>query len=200
MLDLDIQSWLDADDNLHEETLHTKLQETVSTVIKAKEELIGDEAMRRLERDVMLNKLDGHWKEHLASMDYLRQSVGLRGYAQKDPKQEYKREAYQMFEELLDKIKYDVVTFFTKLEITMPEEVEAIEEQHKLAHEQDLELDFVHDDAASLASEPQDENTVDGFTPEALKPFKREVEKVGRNDPCPCGSGKKYKQCHGKLV
>ena len=199
-LDLDIQSWLDADDNLHEETLHTKLQETVSTVIKAKEELIGDEAMRRLERDVMLNKLDGHWKEHLASMDYLRQSVGLRGYAQKDPKQEYKREAYQMFEELLDKIKYDVVTFFTKLEITMPEEVEAIEEQHKLAHEQDLELDFVHDDAASLASEPQDENTVDGFTPEALKPFKREVEKVGRNDPCPCGSGKKYKQCHGKLV
>ncbi len=199
-LDLDIQGWLDADDNLHEETLHTKLQETVSTVIKAKEELIGDEAMRRLERDVMLNKLDGHWKEHLASMDYLRQSVGLRGYAQKDPKQEYKREAYQMFEELLDKIKYDVVTFFTKLEITMPEEVEAIEEQHKLAHEQDLELDFVHDDAASLASEPQDENTVDGFTPEALKPFKREVEKVGRNDPCPCGSGKKYKQCHGKLV
>ena len=200
-LDLDIQGWLDADENLHEETLHTKLQETVSTVIKAKEELIGDEAMRRLERDVMLHVLDGHWKEHLASMDYLRQSVGLRGYAQKDPKQEYKREAFEMFERLLDKIKYDVVTFFTKLEITLPEEVEAIEEEHKLAHEQDLALDFVHNDAkSSLEADATAENTVDGFKPEALKPFKREVEKVGRNEPCPCGSGKKYKQCHGKLM
>ncbi len=199
-LDLDIQGWLDADDALHEESLHTKLQEAVSTTIKAKEALIGDESMRRLERDVMLHVLDGHWKEHLASMDYLRQSVGLRGYAQKDPKQEYKREAYTMFEELLDKIKYDVVAFFTKLEITLPEEVAAIEEQHKQEHEKDQGLDFVHDDAAGMVSEPQDENTVDGFTPEALKPFKREVEKVGRNEPCPCGSGKKYKQCHGKLA
>jgi len=198
-LDLDIQGWLDADDTLHEETLHTKLQETVNTVIKAKEALIGDEAMRRLERDVMLHVLDGHWKEHLASMDYLRQSVGLRGYAQKDPKQEYKREAFEMFEELLDKIKYDVVTFFTKLEITMPEEAAALEEEYK--QEQDQSLDFVHDDAASsLESDTSAENTVDGFTPEALKPFKNEVDKVGRNDPCPCGSGKKYKQCHGKLV
>jgi len=199
-LDLDIQGWLDEDESLHEETLHTKLQETVSATIKVKEDLIGDESMRRLERDVMLHVLDGHWKEHLASMDYLRQSVGLRGYAQKDPKQEYKREAYEMFEELLDKIKYDVVTFFTKLEITLPEEATAIEEQYKQEQEQDQELDFVHDDVAGLGSESQDENTVDGFTPEALKPFKRDVEKVGRNDPCPCGSGKKYKQCHGKLV
>ncbi len=200
MLDLDIQGWLDADDTLHEETLHTKLQEAVSSTIKAKEALIGDESMRRLERDVMLHVLDGHWKEHLASMDYLRQSVGLRGYAQKDPKQEYKREAYEMFEELLDKIKYDVVTFFTKLEITMPEEAEAIEKQLKQEQAQDQSLDFVHGDAAGMASDSADENTVDGFTPEALKPFKRDVEKVGRNEPCPCGSGKKYKQCHGKLV
>jgi len=200
-LDFDIQGWLDADDSLHEETLREKLQESVSTIIKAKEDLIGAESMRGLERDVMLHVLDGHWKEHLASMDYLRQSVGLRGYAQKDPKQEYKREAYVMFEELLDKIKLDVVSFFTKLEITMPEEAEAIEEQHRLQHEQDQGLNFVHDDAASsLESDASAENTVDGFTPEALKPFKREVEKVGRNEPCPCGSGKKYKQCHGKLA
>ena len=105
-----------------------------------------------------------------------------------------------MFEELLNKIKYDVVTFFTKLEITMPEEAEAIEEQLKQEQTQDQGLDFVHDDAAGIASDSTDENTVDGFTPEALKPFKRDVEKVGRNEPCPCGSGKKYKQCHGKLV
>ena len=198
-LDLDIQAWLDADDTLHEETLRNKIHETISGLIKAKEELVGDEAMRRLERDVMLHVLDGHWKEHLASMDHLRQSVGLRGYAQKDPKQEYKREGYTMFEDLLDKIKFDVVAFFAKLEITMPEEAEAIEEQHKLEHEQHADMEFKHDDAEnSLSSDSKEQ--VDEFTPEAMKPFKREVEKVGRNEPCPCGSGKKYKQCHGKLV
>ena len=196
-LDIDIQGWLDADDSLHEETLREKIQEHITTTIKAKEALIGDEAMRRLERDVMLHVLDSHWKEHLASMDYLRQSVGLRGYAQKDPKQEYKREAYTMFEDLLDKIKFDVVAFFVKLEITMPEEAEAIEEEHKLQHEQGAELDFVHDDANNPLGESESGGEL---TPEAMKPFKRPIEKVGRNDPCPCGSGKKYKQCHGKLV
>ena len=193
-LDFDIQGWLDEDESLHEETLREKLQDEVGKVIKAKEALIGDEAMRRLERDVMLHVLDTHWKEHLASMDYLRQSVGLRGYAQKDPKQEYKREAYEMFEDLLEKIKHDVVAFFTKLEITMPDEVEQIEEGLHL--EQEDNLDFVHEDGTTLgADEPESD-----LTPEAMKPFKREVKKVGRNDPCPCGSGKKYKQCHGKLV
>ena len=194
--EMDIQGWLDADDSLHEETLRAKIQETITTAIKAKETLIGDEAMRSLERDVMLHVLDTHWKEHLASMDYLRQSVGLRGYAQKDPKQEYKREAYTMFEDLLGKIKFDVVAFFTKLEITMPEEAEAIEEEYKLQHEQDAELDFVHDEANSPLGSDESEGEL---KPEAMKPFKRPIEKVGRNDPCPCGSGKKYKQCHGKL-
>ena len=196
-LDIDIQGWLDADDSLHEETLREKIQEYITATIKAKEALIGDEAMRRLERDVMLHVLDSHWKEHLASMDYLRQSVGLRGYAQKDPKQEYKREAYTMFEDLLEKIKFDVVAFFAKLEITMPEEAEAIEEEHKLQHEQEAELDFVHDDASSPLGT---DDSAGELKPEAMKPFKRPIEKVGRNEPCPCGSGKKYKQCHGKLV
>ncbi len=191
-LDFDIQGWLDSDESLHEETLREKLQDEVSKIIKAKEELIGDEAMRRLERDVMLHVLDTHWKEHLASMDYLRQSVGLRGYAQKDPKQEYKREAYEMFEDLLEKIKHDVVSFFTKLEITMPDEVEQIEEGLHL--EQEGDLDFVHEEGAG-ALEPAEPE----IKPEAMKPFKREIQKVGRNEPCPCGSGKKYKQCHGKL-
>ncbi len=201
-LDLDIQDWLDADENLHEETLREKILNTVKTTIKGKETLIGDEAMRNLERDVMLHVLDSHWKEHLASMDYLRQSVGLRGYAQKDPKQEFKREGFELFESLLGKIKQDVVAFFTRLEITLPEEAEAIEEQHRMEHEQGADLDFVHQDVGSSLSAPDSAagSRDEGFTAEAVKPFKREVEKVGRNEPCPCGSAKKYKQCHGKLV
>ena len=200
-VDLDIQGWLDSDDQLHEEPLREKIQEAISTIISDKEEQIGAENMRRLERDIMLHVLDGHWKEHLASMDYLRQSVGLRGYAQKDPKQEYKREAFEMFEELLGKIKQDVVVFLTKLEITQPEEVDAIEAEHQQQHEQQAEMEFNHDEAASsLSQEPSMSDAVDEFTPEALKPFQRQDQKVGRNDPCPCGSGKKFKQCHGKLV
>ncbi len=196
-LDLDIQGWLDADDQLHEETLREKIQDEVRSSIRNKETLIGSESMRRLERDIMLHVLDSHWKEHLAAMDYLRQSVGLRGYAQKNPKQEFKREAYEMFEELLGKIKTDVVTFLTKLEITMPEEVEAIEAEHKQLHEKQAEMEFKHDEAASSLTSAEDDSLQ--LSPEAHKPFTREVEKVGRNDPCPCGSGKKYKQCHGKL-
>ena len=197
-LELDIQTWLDEDDELHEETLRERILESVKTSIQAKEVLIGEEGMRRLERDIMLHVLDTHWKEHLASMDYLRQSVGLRGYAQKNPKQEYKREAYEMFEELLGKIKTDVVNFLMKLEVTMPEDVEAIEAEHKELQEASADLEFSHDQAESSLSSPAEQ--VDDFKPEPMKPFKRKIEKVGRNDPCPCGSGKKYKQCHGKLT
>ena len=197
-VDLDIQGWLDADDELHEETLREKILESIQALIKEKEDLISSERMRELERDVMLHVVDSHWKEHLASMDYLRQSVGLRGYAQKNPKQEYKREAYEMFEELLGKIKTDVVSFLTRLEITVPEDIEAIEEEQKLLQEQEVDLDFVHADAESALG--SGDPATDLPPPEAMKPFKRAVEKVGRNEPCPCGSGKKYKQCHGKLA
>ena len=200
-VELDIQGWLDADETLHEETLREKIQDSIVALIKEKENLIGPESMRGLERDVMLHVLDGHWKEHLASMDYLRQSVGLRGYAQKDPKQEYKREAFDMFEDFLSKIKLDVVTFFTKLEITMPEEAEAIEAAHRQQHEQQGDMEFEHANVENSLAAPSED---DEFTPNALKPqahepFKRDIEKVGRNEPCPCGSGQKYKKCHGKL-
>jgi len=207
-LDLDLQGWLDDDDLLDEEGLREKIQDAISAHIKVKEDLISSESMRRLERDVMLHVLDSHWKEHLASMDYLRQSVGLRGYAQKDPKQEYKREAYEMFEELLVKIKFDVVSFLAKLEITMPEEVEAIEEEHKQLQEQQPDMEFKHENAGSPLSSPADsvgqspqkmKPLKGGQQQETAKPFKRTDKKVGRNDPCPCGSGKKFKQCHGKL-
>ena len=199
-MDLDIQGWLDADDNLHEESLRAKILDSVKTSIKAKEELIGDESMRRLERDVMLHVLDSHWKEHLASMDYLRQSVGLRGYAQKNPKQEYKREAYEMFEDLLGKIKVDVVNFLAKLEITMPEDVEAIEAEHKQQHENSSDLEFSHNSAdQGLELQPQSSKPFkkgEQVDPELAEAFR----KAGRNDPCPCGSGKKFKHCHGKLA
>jgi len=198
-VDLDIQGWLDSDDALHEETLREKIQNAIVTIIKDKEALIGPERMRGLERDVMLHVLDGHWKEHLASMDYLRQSVGLRGYAQKDPKQEYKREAFDLFKDFLGKIKHDVVTFFTKLEITMPEEAEAIEAAHKQQHEQQGDMTFEHADAGNSLGSPGDEYTPNALNPQSHEPFKKKVKKVGRNEPCPCGSGKKYKKCHGKL-
>ena len=200
-LDLDIQGWLDADDSLHEETLREKILDTVTTHIKAKEDLIGSESMRRLERDVMLHVLDSHWKEHLASMDYLRQSVGLRGYAQKNPKQEYKREAYEMFEELLGKIKVDVVNFLCKLEITMPEEVDAIEAEHKQLQEQTGDLEFSHDESAGdgIDLQPQTHQPFRNGEQQGQQQTQRPADKVGRNDPCPCGSGKKFKQCHGKL-
>ena len=199
-LDLDIQAWLDADDELYEEPLREKILDLTVAHIKVKEELIGSEAMRRLERDVMLHVLDTHWKEHLASMDYLRQSVGLRGYAQKNPKQEYKREAYEMFEELLDKIKVDVVNFLCKLEIKMPEDVDAIEAEHKQQHENTGDLEFSHSQAeSSLEVKPQTHTPfkkAEEVDPELAEAF----AKAGRNDPCPCGSGKKFKQCHGKLT
>jgi len=200
-IDLDIQGWLDADDNLHEEPLRDKILDNVNSLIKDKEKLIGSESMRRLERDVMLHVLDSHWKEHLASMDYLRQSVGLRGYAQKNPKQEYKREAYEMFEELLGKIKTDVVNFLCKLEIQMPEDVDAIEAEHRQQQEQAGDLEFSHNQSSSaLELEPQTHKPFKKGQQAQQQPAKRANEKVGRNDPCPCGSGKKFKQCHGKLT
>ncbi len=199
-LDLDIQGWLDSDDSLHEETLREKILESVTSHIKAKEDLIGSESMRRLERDVMLHVVDTHWKEHLASMDYLRQSVGLRGYAQKNPKQEYKREAYEMFEELLGKIKVDVVNFLCKLEITMPEDVDAIEAEHRELQDKASDLEFSHDDSAGDGLDLQPQTHEPFKKGEPQQPVSRPADKVGRNDPCPCGSGKKFKQCHGKLT
>jgi preprotein translocase subunit SecA len=190
-LTLPVQQWLDADKNLYEETLRDRIQDEVEKVLKGKEELIGSENMRRLERDVMLHILDSHWKDHLAAMDYLRQSVGLRGYAQKNPKQEYKREAFEMFQEMLERIKHEVISFLARIQVntTAPEPEPVEETQYR---------QYNHPRAASAYNpEEDDEEIVDAMTPE--KPYRLDKTKVGRNDPCPCGSGKKYKQCHGLL-
>ncbi|PWQ98788.1 preprotein translocase subunit SecA [Leucothrix arctica] len=188
-VELDIQGWLDKDDKLHEEPLRERIQESVDKALKDKESLIGAENMRKLERDVMLHVLDEEWKEHLAAMDYLRQSVGLRGYAQKNPKQEYKREAFEMFEDLLVNIKKKVISFLTKIQITQ-------EAQENIAppEPEATPMEYSHAEASSVLGE---EDSQAGS--EISDTFKRDNEKVGRNDPCPCGSGKKFKQCHGQL-
>ena len=185
-VEVDIQGWLDKDDKLHEEPLRERIQEAVDKVLKDKESLIGTEQMRKLERDVMLHVLDEEWKEHLAAMDYLRQSVGLRGYAQKNPKQEYKREAFEMFEDLLDNIKKKVIGFLTKIQIT-----QEAKENIAPPEPEATPMEYSHSEAESALGGDSEAEISDTF--------KRGNEKVGRNDPCPCGSGKKFKQCHGQL-
>ena len=190
-LELPVQQWLDDEADLYEENLRERIQEHTVAELARKEELIGTEGMRRLERDAMLHILDSQWKEHLAAMDYLRQSVGLRGYAQKNPKQEYKREAFDMFQELLERIKDEVIMFLLRIQVSEPEEiVDALEPA-----EVQEGVEYSHPSADSVF----DDEVVDAVLDDAEQPYKREGVKVGRNDPCPCGSGKKYKQCHGKL-
>ncbi len=190
-LDFPIQAWLDEDSKLHEETLLDKIVEEAGRVYAAKEALYGSELMRQIERDLMLQIVDNHWKEHLAAMDYLRQSIGLRGYAQKDPKQEYKREAFDMFQNLLERIKHDVASVLFRLQIQGEQDLP----QHPSEEEAESQMQFSHPDAESALGEGEAENP---RVPDPT-PFKRDTPKVGRNDPCPCGSGKKYKHCHGKL-
>ena len=190
-LDFPIQTWLDEDSQLHEETLLDKLVDEAEKAYAAKEELYGAELMRQIERDLMLQVVDNHWKEHLAAMDYLRQSIGLRGYAQKDPKQEYKREAFDMFQSLLERIKQDVASVLFRLQIQGEQDLP----QHPSEEEIESQMEFSHPEANLLGEGESSSEEV----PETAAPFKRDTPKVGRNDPCPCGSGKKYKHCHGKL-
>ncbi|MCD1125963.1 preprotein translocase subunit SecA [Jinshanibacter sp. LJY008] len=188
-LELPIAQWLDTEHDLHEETLRERIVEEAAKVYHQKEEVVGDEMMRNFEKGVMLQTLDTMWKEHLAAMDYLRQGIHLRGYAQKDPKQEYKRESFSMFANMLEALKYEVISVLSKVQVRMPEEVEAVEQQRReeaerLARQQQ----FSHQEENALEEEPAPN-----------QPMVREERKIGRNDPCPCGSGKKYKQCHGSL-
>ena len=190
---LPIQKWLDEDDSLYEDTIRERIQGEIKQAIAAKEELIGSEQMRKFEREVMLHVLDTQWKEHLAAMDYLRQSVGLRGYAQKNPKQEYKREAFEMFENMLAQIKHEVISYIARIEVNTQAEMEAIERAQQASN---LDMEFKHAENVNLLSEAA---TDEAPPPETEKPFRR-GQKVGRNEPCPCGSGRKYKHCHGKLT
>ncbi len=197
-----VSRWLEEDHYLHEEKLKKMIQERAQEEYDAKSDAIGREVMHHFEKSVMLQVLDNAWKEHLAAMDHLRMGIHLRGYAQKDPKQEYKREAFEMFTNMLDSVKQEVISIVSKVQVRSDEEVKIMEEQAR-RHQ---EMQFQHAEAASALLEegpqevqalPDDEEVHRKSEP--AKPFVREGTKVGRNDPCPCGSGIKYKQCHGKL-
>ncbi|NKN32370.1 preprotein translocase subunit SecA [Marichromatium bheemlicum] len=190
-----IRRWLEEDDSLHEETLRARIAATLEGYNTEKEQLIGADNMRQLEKAVMLQTLDTLWKEHLAAMDYLRQGIHLRGYAQKNPKQEYKREAFEMFSAMLEAIKQEVVGTLAKLQVQtaadLPERERAPRADFEFKHETFAGLD------EGRTEEAKDGGAAAPQTPSEA-PYVRDGRKVGRNEPCPCGSGKKYKQCHGK--
>ncbi|MGL9734916.1 MAG: preprotein translocase subunit SecA [Symbiopectobacterium sp.] len=185
-IDLLISAWLDEEHTLHEETLRERILLQAVDVYQRKEEVVGVDVMRNFEKGVMLQTLDSLWKEHLAAMDYLRQGIHLRGYAQKDPKQEYKRESFSMFANMLDSLKYEVISTLSKVQVRMPEEVEALEQQRR-------------EEAELLARQQQLSHQSDNQISAATAAAGKGDRNIGRNDPCPCGSGKKYKQCHGRL-
>ena len=183
---LNINDRLKDDSHLDEDGIHELILSAIGNDYAQKETVAGTEVLRHFEKSVMLQTLDSLWRDHLGAMDHLRQGIHLRGYAQKDPKQEYKREAFEMFTAMLDALKREVVMVVTKVQVRAEEDVQAIDEQRRVKQE----MEFKHAEANSLATEKKEDKE---------QPFKRSNKKVGRNDPCPCGSGKKFKQCHGKL-
>jgi len=199
-LHIDISRILEGDDSIDEQQLERIVLEAVEKEYQDKEQSIGAPVMRRLEKEIMLRHLDSHWKEHIAALDYLRQGIHLRGYAQRNPKQEYKREAFEMFSETLERIKHDTIGVLSKVQIRRPEDVGAVEPPPS----DPSTLRFQHAAAPSLASASAAPRPPAALRPpaqpaEPVAPYVREQPKVGRNQPCPCGSGKKYKQCHGRL-
>ena len=191
-LDLPIANWLETEDELHEETLQQRIIEAAEAACQEKEQIVGSEIMRHYEKAITLQTLDSLWKEHLAQMDYLRQGINLRGYAQKDPKQEFKRESFEMFSTLLGTIKHDVISILSRVQVRSEEDVEAVDEQRR----QSGEVEYQHNKAEGMAD---GEGAETDEHPSHQSPVTREGKKVGRNDPCPCGSGKKFKQCHGAI-
>ena len=191
-LDLPLQQWLAENDKLYEEKLRERILEEATKLYAHKEELVGKDVLRNFEKAVMLQTLDGLWKEHLAAMDHLRQGIHLRGYAQKNPKQEYKRESFDLFTQMLETLKRDVVSILSRVQV-QERDVEAMEEQQRQQAEA-APRTYTH---AAAENQLADEETLADAAPVT---FVRDEQKVGRNDPCPCGSGKKYKHCHGQLT
>jgi preprotein translocase subunit SecA len=195
-LPLPIRDWLAHEESLHEENLRKRIHNLCKDAYQKKEEQVGVAVIRQFEKAVMLQTLDNFWREHLAAMDYLRQGIHLRGYAQKNPKQEYKREAFELFVALLDRVNYEVISVLSKFEVRKEEDVEHLEAQHRVAAHS-LKMEFQHAEIGTLEN-----NSVvaeEGHPGIAALPM-HTMPKVGRNEACPCGSGKKYKQCHGSFT
>ena len=191
-LKLDIRDWLEQEKNLDEDALRERTIEALSQAYQAKQEAVGAEVIRHVEKEVMLHVLDSQWRDHLALMDQLRQGIHLRGYAQKNPKQEYKRESFELFSEMLDRIKHEVVSILSRVQVRSEAELQALEAQRR---QHDRDMQFQHAEVNAMQGEAETESQA-----EAATPYVREGRKVGRNEPCPCGSGKKYKQCHGRIA
>jgi preprotein translocase subunit SecA len=185
-----VGDWIKTDSELTDETVRERIVALGEDAWRARETQVGPELMRQFERSLMLQTLDHHWREHLGSLDHLRQGIHLRGYAQKNPKQEYKREAFELFSDMLDRIKQDVVKVVLTVTVRSEQDVQAVEEPEPVSN-----VKYQHADYDEALKAVPAENTAVATAP----PFTRAGEKVGRNDPCPCGSGKKYKQCHGRI-
>ncbi|HHA2983889.1 TPA: preprotein translocase subunit SecA [Stenotrophomonas maltophilia] len=185
-------------EELDAEAIAAKVQERVNQHFAEKEAGVGEETMRALEKHVMLTVLDQSWKEHLARMDYLRQGIYLRGYAQKQPKQEYKKEAFELFSDMLENVKREVVTLLSRVRIRSDEEVQALEAAERQQAEARLsQSQFQHQDVGGYSAD--EEAAQVQAAQQGVAQMQRDEPKIGRNDPCPCGSGKKYKHCHGQL-
>jgi preprotein translocase subunit SecA len=219
-LKLDVAQKVEADKALDEAGVHRLVLEAIVADYALKTQAVGDRVMRAIEKEIMLRQLDSHWKEHIGALDYLRQGIGLRSFAQRNPKQEYKREAFEMFSAMLERVKRDTITILSKIQIRRPEDATAIEAPRPPP----ANLRFQHAEAPGLAaiaprapeasappmSRPPPAAGRNAPLParaappaaaaaEPAAPFIRDQPKVGRNEPCPCGSGKKFKQCHGQL-
>ena len=194
-LKIKVQDWLEDDDLLNEESIRSKIQHLSKEAYAKKVSSIGAD-IRMIERQLMLQVLDTLWKEHLSRMDYLRQGINLRAYAQKNPRQEYKRESFELFQQMLENIKLETIRFLSKAEVRSRQEIEQLE-RTKRENQQKQNLKMQHDSAPSInGSKPRIDSAKNSIQ---TKPFVRSAQKVGRNDPCPCGNGKKFKQCCGKL-
>jgi len=204
----DLSDIVKQNEGIDEEKLLGLIVEAIDADYEDKVAEIGPEIMRQFEKVVMLSQLDAQWKEHLAALDYLRQGIHLRGYAQKDPKKEYKREAFEMFIDMLDQVKKDVTSILTRAQLRSEEDVEAMAQRRAKVQQQKMEFQHTAAPSAIAASNqqaapmgalpPSPELAAAGAQPGT--PFVREERKVGRNEPCPCGSGKKFKRCHGRLT
>lgn len=196
-LKVEVQKWLAEDKHLHEESLLARIVEAADQAWQTKCERFG-EMMVEVERRVMLQVLDTLWKEHLANMDHLRQGINLRAYAQKNPKQEFKRESFELFQALLDNVKHEVVKMLARVEPVSQEQLAELERK-QLEMQEQMRLKMEHAEASGLTEDDPQSAEVNPEQPPTAEPIRRTMPKVGRNEPCPCGSGKKYKQCHGRL-
>ncbi|MBX3697834.1 MAG: preprotein translocase subunit SecA [Dokdonella sp.] len=198
-LRLDLKGWLEEQEEADADAVLARVEDAAARLFREKEALLGEETMRSLEKHVMLSVVDNCWKEHLTSMDYLRQGIYLRGYAQKQPKQEFKRESFLLFQQMLERIKHELVQLLARVRIRSEEEVQALEAQQRAqAEAQARTMQFQHAQPAGYGGDSESPGEPAQSAQTAM-PIHRDTPKVGRNDPCPCGSGKKYKQCHGSL-